>query len=72
MIQHIFAIHDAKAHAYMQPFFLPTHEMAQRTFGDCINDPNHNFGMHPEDYNLFLIGEFNDLTSEIIYCTPMF
>jgi len=71
MQSYIYAIHDSKAGAYLQPFFMPNHHMAMRTFQDCVNDPKHNFGMHPEDYNLFEIGEFNDLTSELIYNTPI-
>ena len=58
----MFAIHDAKAHAYLPPWFLPTLAMATRTFGDCCNDKNHAFAAHPEDYTLFLNGEFDDAT----------
>ncbi len=56
----MFAVHDTKAAAYLQPWFQTTDALAIRNFADCINDKNHNFGRHPEDYNLFLIGEFND------------
>lgn len=61
----IFSIFDGKAQAYIQPFFLPTVGMAVRTFTDCVTDPGHAFGKHPEDYTLFEIGEFDDHSGEI-------
>lgn len=56
---HIFTIFDVKAHAYLQPFFMPTVAEANRLFSDCINDSSHPFGKHPEDYILFLSGSFD-------------
>lgn len=64
MIQ-IFAVYDLKASAYLPPFTLPTAQMAARTFGDCVNDPQHAFGRHPHDYTLFHLGEFDDTTGKI-------
>lgn len=60
----IFVIHDVAANAYLTPFFLPEIALAKRTFGDCVNDPNHAFGQHPSDYTLFQIGEFNHSSCE--------
>ena len=48
----VFAVYDEKAAAFITPFFLPETGMAQRVFTDCINDPEHQFGLHPEDYSL--------------------
>ncbi len=60
-MQHIFifTIFDVKAHAYLQPFHMPTLGEATRLFSDCINDTKHPFGKHPEDYILFTAGHFN-------------
>lgn len=63
-----FSIHDTKAGAYLPPFNLPTTEMAIRTFTDTINDENHPFNKHPEDYTLFQISEFDDENGTI---TPL-
>lgn len=60
MIQKVFCIYDDKAKAYLAPFFLPEMGMAVRAFSDCVNDPKHNFGLHPEDYTLFCAGTFDD------------
>jgi len=66
MMQKIFAIYDEKAKAYLPPFFLPQRGMAIRTFSDCVNSPDHQFGAHPHDYTLFSLGEFNDSDAEIL------
>lgn len=63
MKQLVFAVYDAKAHAYTPPFYVHTEGMAVRGFGDAVNDPNHAFGKHPEDYTLYCLGTFNDTTA---------
>jgi len=60
----IFAVYDQKAGAYLPPFFLPEVAMAIRTFGDCINDEKHQWGLHPEDYTLFHLGDWNNVSAE--------
>lgn len=56
----MFSIFDVKAQAYITPFFFQTEGQARRTFGDCVNDSNHAFFLHPADYVLFHIGEFDN------------
>jgi len=61
----IFSIFDAKADAYITPFFLPNKAMAMRAFADCINSSSHQFGQNPQDYTLFHIGRFDDSSAAI-------
>jgi len=56
--------------AYLPPFILPRTEMAERTFGDCINSDSHQFGEHPDDYTLFDLGTFDDETAQYDLKTP--
>jgi len=56
----VFTIYDSKARAYLVPFFLHEEGMAIRVFADCVNDKTHQFGKHPEDYTLFIIGTWED------------
>ena len=56
----IFCVHDAKAQAYITPFYLPQPGQATRAFADAANDQNHQFGRHPEDYTLFHLGKFDE------------
>jgi len=65
MIHKIFTIYDEKAKAYLPPFFLPESGMALRSFKDCINSNDHQFGKNPEDYTLFTLGHYNDAEASI-------
>lgn len=61
MIHKIFSVYDAKAEAYLQPFFSTTTGLATRSFTDIMNDKTHPFSKYPEDYTLFELGTFSDL-----------
>jgi len=66
MIHKMFAIHDLAAGAYLPPFTLHQPAMAVRAFANMTNDITHAFGKNPEDYSLYLIGEYDDTNSKII------
>lgn len=65
MKQNAYTVYDEKAQAFLPPFFMHQDGMATRTFADCVNDADHNFGKHPHDYTLFQIGSFDDNTGEL-------
>jgi hypothetical protein len=68
----ILAIRDRALDAYGQPFFAPSHGAAIRSFSDEINrasDQNQLF-KHPEDFDLFSLGEFDDATGEFEATRP--
>lgn len=60
----VFAVYDEKAKSFLPPWFMPNTAMAVRTFGDCVNDAEHQFGRHPADYTLFTFGSFDCLTGK--------
>lgn len=62
MIHKIYTVYDAKAEAYLTPFFAMTNGLALRSFSDAVKDPEHPFCKYAEDYTLFLIGEYDDKT----------
>ncbi len=70
MILNIFTIFDSKAGAYLPPFYLPQTGMALRTFADCINDAQHSFSKHPEDYTIMAIGTWDDTTALALSTPP--
>lgn len=70
MIHKIFTVFDQAAEAYLTPFFLHSEGMAKRSFKDAIGDQSHQFGMNPEDYTLFHIGEYDDETAQIEHMYP--
>lgn len=62
----IYTVYDQKSEAYLQPFFMDTDGQATRAFSDLINDPQHEFGKHSEDYTLFNIGTYDESTAQIV------
>lgn len=62
----MFSVYDEKAKAYLPPFILPEIGMATRTFGDCVNNEEHQFGTHPQDYTLFEIAVFDDESADLV------
>lgn len=60
MIHKMFAVYDSKSESYTPPFYDHAEGRALRTFADCCNDKDHQFGKHPADYTLFNVGEFDD------------
>ena len=62
MISNIYSIYDVKAEAYLTPFFMQNDALLKRTIKDTLQDPNHLFGKHPEDYIVYFGGTFDDTT----------
>lgn len=65
MMLKMYSVFDSKAAAFLPPFFMHTDNVAKRTFSDCANDPQHMFSKHPEDYTLFCLGSFDDVTGVV-------
>ena len=65
MEMRIYTVRDSKAQGYLQPFFMPNVSVAIRALKDCLADSGHQFAKHPEDYDLYCIGFFDDLTGII-------
>lgn len=61
----IFTVHDSKADAFLQPFFMHNGAMALRAFTTLINTPDHDFANNPGDYTLFRLGMFDNSTGKI-------
>lgn len=72
MIQKIYAIRDIKAAHYGIPFFLPSNGIAIRSFSDLANDPKTTINKHPDDFQLFVIGEYDDNSGELVSLKPEF
>jgi hypothetical protein len=67
MILTIVAIKDRAADAFMRPFFVPTANMAIRSFMDEVNRDaaDNQMFVHPDDFDLYEIGLFDDSTGRI-------
>lgn len=65
-VLYVVAVRDAAVHAFNRPFFVPTIGVAVRSFADEVNrkaDDNQMF-RHPEDFELWSLGVFDDETGE--------
>ncbi len=65
MLLRAFTVYDSKVEGYLRPFFMQTPNEAIRAFTELVNDPQHQFGKHPEDYTLFEIGTFDESNGSI-------
>lgn len=62
----MFSIRDDCAQAFINPFFYPTVQMAERAFQDTVNDPKTSIHAHPEHYTLYQVGTFLPETGEVV------
>lgn len=60
MEQQIYSVYDSKAAAYLQPFYLPRHELAERAFAHAACTEGHAFNNFAGDYTLFWIGTWDE------------
>lgn len=64
-VQKMFAIYDNKTEAFNAPFFAPTDGAATRMIQDALADPNTQLARHPQDFNLFHVGEFRHHSGQV-------
>lgn len=64
MLLKMFSVYDSKVGAYMKPFYLRSAAEAIREMTDAIVEPKCVFYKHPEDYCLFEVGTFDELTGD--------
>lgn len=64
-------VRDKKAEAFHPPYCVPTRGIAIRGFGDAVAKGSNDLSQHPEDFDLFLVGQFDQLTGKVCYCDPV-
>lgn len=66
MKHYIVAIQDRAMQAYNRPFYVPALGAAMRSFTDETNRAAQDNQMyqHPEDFELWLLGEFEDTNGQ--------
>lgn len=62
----VLAVRDRAIDAFGQPFFSVSVGGAIRGFSDEVNraGENNQLNKHPEDFDLYLLGEFDDATGK--------
>lgn len=66
-MQVIVSLKDTATQAFGTPFFVHAPAQAVRSLRDAVNDKDSksDIARHPEDFELYDIGEFDELTGQI-------
>lgn len=70
MILKIYSVFDAAIKAYMPPFTMRADGEAIRALSQTVQDTNHQFHRHAEDYSLHLLGTFDDNSGNVEHQLP--
>lgn len=64
MKQFVVSVKDRAAEIFNRPFFVPHRNVAVRDFTDEVNRsaPDNQLNKHPDDFDLYLLGSFDDNT----------
>lgn len=66
MKQKVLAVRDTKSETFLSPITVKTIGEAERGFKDEVNNPQSMMCKHPEDFGLYLLGEYDNLTGILI------
>ena len=66
----ILAIFDKKALSYHPAFCVPNMVTASRSLDKAVNSGQGDFFDYPDDFALYVLGEFDEITGEIVPCYP--
>ena len=61
----MYSIRDAKSEIFNKPWFAITHGEAERNFTAAVNDEKTSLHNHPEDFDLFYVGMYDDNTGKL-------
>ncbi len=61
----MYSIFDTASGTYNRPLFARADGEIMREFQNLCTDKEHPCGQHPEDYSLFRLAIFNDLTGMV-------
>lgn len=61
----MFSVFDNKVGAFASPFCVRTRGEAIRSFTDAVKDTSLPFVKHPNDYQLYLIAEYDEIAGTV-------
>lgn len=70
MLLRMYIVFDAKAGAYLQPFFERADGAAVRSFKNAVNSEKHAFFQASGDYSLWACGVFDDASGVVEPVSP--
>lgn len=66
----IVSVRDRAVDGYMNPFVVPSEGAAVRSFSDEVNRAESPMNAHPDDYDLYRLGHFDDSTGAFAVESP--
>jgi hypothetical protein len=60
----VVCVRDSALGAFLNPFVAPSLGTAQRQFGDEVGKADSPIHAHPEDYELWHVADFDEVTAE--------
>ena len=66
MTLNVVSIRDSKSGIFSRPFFVPHIGVGRRMFGDLAVDVQTDVGKHPEDYALYHLGDYDDVSGALV------
>lgn len=73
MVMNVYSVFDSVAGVFSRPYFLNNDNLAVRAFGDAVADKSTGLYVHVDDYKLYKIGVFDDISGQLVACdTPQF
>lgn len=61
----IYTLRDTRTEAFHRPFFLQNRAVLERAIHDALSDENNMICLHPEDYQIYSLGTYDERTGEI-------
>lgn len=61
----LFTVYDSKAETWSNPMAFQNENVAIRSLGQVVKDRTTEIGAHPEDFSLYLIGEWSQMTGTL-------
>lgn len=73
MLHYVVSIKDRAAEVFNRPFFVPHRNVAVRDFTDEVNRSavDNQLNKHPDDFDLYLLGTFDDNTGAFNLDSPV-
>lgn len=66
MIQELYSIKDVKAGSFMNIIMVPHIVEVTRGLTRMLSTKDNNLGLYPEDYALFLVGKFDQMSGNLV------
>jgi len=70
MMLKMFCMYDRKSETYQPPLYCHNVGHALRVFGNLFAEPGQMMYRYPDDFQIFEIGRFDDLTAEVVATKP--